>query len=572
MGDMSDKLHDFQRVAEGLPDHNTVWPLYGAGMDNLGQGDAPIQVPLPQIGADQLLVRHDACSICFSDVKILKLGQEHPRIYRNMQSQPVVMGHEVAMTIAQVGENLRDKYKVGDRFIIQADIYVKGVGYAYGYEMDGGFSTYGLIDERVLHGDEGNYLLPVQPKTGISEGALVEPWACVIAAYGLQYRDTLKHGGSTWIIGDSHDTRPYSLSRGFDAQSHPDHLLLSNVPADFARELRQRATQLGIEVIDVPDLAHPPIEEIDDIVLLGAHPDILEQVSPRLAHGGVFAIVADQPMPRAVQLDMGRIHYNRWVYVGTTTTDIAQAYHAAPVRSAMQPQGSAWFVGAAGPMGRMHVQRAIEIAHHPRLIVCTDVSDLRLNDLYETFAEEAQAKGIQFVCLNPTHPEHAAQLQAYRAQGFDDVIVLAPVPPLIADSATYLAQGGTMNVFAGVARGTMVTLDVTQVYEKGARYIGHSGSAIRDMREMLDQTESGVLSPNRVVAAVGSLSAFKEGLRAVQDAVFPGKVVIYPHIRELPLTPIADLKDEMPSVHAKLRDGREWTAEAEAEFLRLMLP
>ena len=37
-----------------------------------------------------------------------------------------------------VGENLRDQYKVGDRFIIQADIYVKGVNYAYGYMLQGG--------------------------------------------------------------------------------------------------------------------------------------------------------------------------------------------------------------------------------------------------------------------------------------------------------------------------------------------------------------------------------------------------------------------------------------------------
>jgi hypothetical protein len=28
----------------------------------------------------------------------------------------------------------------------------------------------------------------------------------------------------------------------------------------------------------------------------------------------------------------------------------------------------------------------------------------------------------------------------------------------------------------------------------------------------------------------------------------------------------------LPTVYAKLKDGREWTVEAEEEFLRLMLP
>jgi D-arabinose 1-dehydrogenase-like Zn-dependent alcohol dehydrogenase len=160
----------------------------------------------------------------------------------------------------------------------------------------------------------------------------------------------------------------------------------------------------------------------------------------------------------------------------------------------------------------------------------------------------------------------------FHAEGFDDIIVLAPVPAVIADAATYLAPRGVMNVFAGVARGTMVNLDLSDVYLKDTRVIGHSASTIDDLRLMLSQAEAGELSPNRSVAAVGSLSAARDGLEAVQDTVFPGKIVIYPHIKELPLTSLADLKNVLPSVYAKLRNGREWTVEAEEEFLQLMLP
>ena len=89
---------------------------------------------------------------------------------------------------------------------------------------------------------------------------------------------------------------------------------------------------------------------------------------------------------------------------------------------------------------------------------------------------------------------------------------------------------------------------------------------------VLDKTYSGELSPARSVAAIGSLSAARDGLLAVKNATLAGKVVIYPNIKELPLTTLPELKDKLPSVYAKLNERKEWTNEAEEEFLRLMLP
>jgi threonine dehydrogenase-like Zn-dependent dehydrogenase len=569
---MSDKLVKYQKGDQPIKGPNRLWPLYGAGLDNLGRDGRPIETPLPQYGPDELLVRHDACGLCFSDIKVISLGQEHPRIFRDIKQDPVVLGHEVTLTVVGVGENLRSQYKVGDRFIVQAEIYVKGVNYAYGYMLQGGLSKYAVIDQRILNGDDGNYLIPVQPQTGYAESALTEPWACVIAAYGLQYRTSLKKGGTTWIIGASNGGRAYTISQGFDQTSAPARLLLTNVPADFARWLQERATALKVEVVSVPDLANPPVEQIDDIVLLGADPDIIEAVSPRLANHGILAILADTPLPRPINVDVGRVHYNRWLYVGTSGPDVATAYSEVPARSTLEPGGRAWFVGAGGPMGRMHVQRAIQVAHGPKTIVCTDVSELRLDDLCTSFAGEAAAKGIEFICLNPTNQAaYQAGMARFKEQGFDDVIVLVPVPAIISDAASYVAPKGIVNIFAGVARGTMAKLNLSDAYLKSVRVFGHSASSIADLRLMLQQAESGELSPNRSVAAVGSLSAARDGLKAVKDTTFPGKVVIFPHIKEMPLTALPDLKDKLPSVYAKLKEGREWTVEAEKEFLRLML-
>ena len=119
--------------------------------------------------------------------------------------------------------------------------------------------------------------------------------------------------------------------------------------------------------------------------------------------------------------------------------------------------------------------------------------------------------------------------------------------------------------------GTMTDLELSDVYLKGVRIIGHSGLTLRSIGLALSRVESGELSPNRLVSAIGSLDAARDGLQAVSDAAFPGKIVIYPNIKEMPLTSLQALKDTLPSVYEKLKDQHEWTAEAEEEFLRQML-
>jgi threonine dehydrogenase-like Zn-dependent dehydrogenase len=575
---MVDRLARYRQAAAPLPKRSRVWPLYGTGFENFGRDGRPIEEPLPAYGPDELLVRHDACGLCFSDIKVIRAGSKHPRITRDIKQDPVVLGHEVTLTVVGVGENLRGQYRVGDRFAVQAEINVKGVNLSYGYMLRGGLSQYGVIGRPVLDGDDGNYLARLRPGAGYVESALSEPWACVIATYHLKYRTGLKPDGVTWIVGTpSAPAWEYTISAGFGVASHPSRLLLTDVPAVFAGWLKARAGDLGVEVIEVEDIAAPPLPDgggVDDIVLLGADADLIEAVSPRLAKFGIMAIIADRPLARKVKVDAGRIHYKRWLYVGGPGPDIARAYSDAPVRPVLRPGGRAWFVGAGGPMGRMHVQYAIESANGPQSILCTARSDRRLSFVESVYRAEAEAKGITFACASrEDEAAYRQTLEEAGAAGFDNIIVLAADPAAIEEAATYLAPQGVMNIFAGVAQGTMpVSLDLSDVYLKGSRVTGHSGSTIGDMQLTLRQVESGNLSPHRLLSAVGSLSAARDALQAVNDSTFPGKVVIFPHIKEMPLTALPDLKDTLPTVHAKLKDGREWTAEAEAEFLRLMLP
>lgn len=560
-------FEEYWKGKMALPQENTLWPLYGKGLDNLGKDDAPITAGMPEYGPDELLVRHDACGLCFSDIKVIRLGQDHPRIYRDMQKDPVVLGHEVSMTVVGVGENLLDQYKIGDRFIIQADIFIDGVGYAYGYEIQGGLSQYNVIDQRVLNGDGGNYLIPIRPDTGYAESALVEPWACVVAAYYLQYRHQLQTDGTAWFVGP--DEGEFSISSGFDETSHPSKIKLTRMTGGFGVWLRTRAEELGIEIEEADEGELPSGEvdqaqQVDDILLLSPTADLIEKMSPYLAPHGILAISSEHDLDRDVMLDVGRIHYNRWLFLGGNTRDLSAIYKNAPQRTGLKKGGRVMFVGAGGPMGRMHVQHAIESKDHPNLIVCSDASDERLRGLEETFAEEAQGKGIEWICVNPRNVEayHKA-IQLYEGEGFDNVIMLVPNAKVIADGYKLLADDGVMNVFAGVARGTAAEFDLNTLINRNTRVIGHSGSQIEDMLNVLQQVENDELQSNRSVAAIGSLSAAKAGMEAMMNATYPGKVVIFPNISELPLTGLPDLKHVLPEVAAKLKDGKTWTIEAE---------
>ena len=108
-----------------------------------------------------------------SDIKVLTQGNQHPRILgRDMEREPVILGHEASVTVVAVGENRRGQFRPGDRFIVQADVHYKGKNVAYGYQLPGALEQFGVIPKEMIDGDEGCYLLPVKPETGYAEAAL----------------------------------------------------------------------------------------------------------------------------------------------------------------------------------------------------------------------------------------------------------------------------------------------------------------------------------------------------------------------------------------------------------------
>ena len=71
--------------------------MYGAGEENIGKDGKPEQLPIPQPAANQMLVRVDSVGLCFSDVKLIKMGGSHPKLYnRDLTKEPTRLGHEAS--------------------------------------------------------------------------------------------------------------------------------------------------------------------------------------------------------------------------------------------------------------------------------------------------------------------------------------------------------------------------------------------------------------------------------------------------------------------------------------------
>lgn len=527
------------------------WELTGAGLENFGRDGKASAYEVAPPGEGEILARVDACGICFSDIKILNLGGEHPRLRgRDLAREPIVMGHEVALTIEAVGPGVTAPFQPGDRAIAQADVYYKGQGMAIGYRLPGGFSQYIRIGHEVLEGDEGCYLIPISSCLGYAEAALCEPWACVEASYRYQPRQQIKPGGDLLVL---------------DAGVSPETLRLPN-----GVEGPRDVTVIGIEEF----LATPGQAErrFDDIVILGTPtPAHVEALLPLLAKGGILCLLGRAP-EEPVAVDVGRVHYEDVGIIGSEATDLGAAYRWRRTAE-LKPGGLVWFIGAGGPMGQMHLQRAVSLNGAMPRTVATQNTGPRLEDLRRRFAAAAERRGAPLTLVNPKEMrredlEACLQRLSSDQGGFDDIICLVPSVETLEWASGLLARDGGLNIFAGLPVGTVARMDLRPVVQKGARFWGTSGSSIADLRAVVDKLSDGGLNTASVVAAVAGIHGVREGLAGVREGRYLGKTVIYPHLENLPLLSVTEVGERYPSVGEKLTEGRYWNSEAEAELFR----
>lgn len=573
--------YDRYRAADGeLPEGSWTWYLHGAGEDNMGKDGEPELAPVPSPDADHMLVRIDSVGLCFSDVKIMRQGGSHPKLYnRDLAADPTRLGHEVSLTVIEVGENLRDRYHAGQRLAVQPDIYQDGKSTAYGYTIPGGLTQYHLMGAEMLETDDGACLLPLPDTMGYAEASTLEPWGCVMAAYTQRRRLKPKAGGTMWIIGRPGDERDYTFSAGLDA---PDTIVLTDAPASVRALVEDTSATVvvrdGIGADDFQSLVDELTDGagFDDIVVLDPRSAAtVGAVATRIARRGTLNLVGEAELDGLVDTDVGRLHYDYTAYIGGRGPDIAASYGESRNRADLRSRGTTVFVGAGGPMGLMHVQRAIQQADGPRTIIATEVSDERLQALEDRLAHLARSNDCELVTFNSQTSEqslHDFVMGLTDGKGADDVVVSVPIAAVMAEADTLMRSDGMLVFFAGVPNGTLAPLNLSAVYLDNAQYTGTSGLTIHDQQQVVDLAQRGELSPGSIVGAVGGMRAAKDGLQALVDARYSGKVLIFPQIHDLPLMGLDELGEKLPEVAAKLGAGGTWNGDVERALFDSQLP
>lgn len=179
----------------------TALRLYGANDIRLESFE------LPKITSEEVLIRVISDSVCASTYKAIKQGSAHKRVPENVAQQPVIIGHELCGEIIEVGADLQDSWKVGQKIVLQPALKLpSGHDPGYSYPYIGGNTQYAVVPKLVL---ERGCLLPYEGE-GFFKGSLAEALACIIRGYKGFYHtdyttytrtDGAKKGGKLAILG-----------------------------------------------------------------------------------------------------------------------------------------------------------------------------------------------------------------------------------------------------------------------------------------------------------------------------------------------------------------------------------
>jgi L-iditol 2-dehydrogenase len=153
------------------------------------------EMPTPQIGPGEVLMRVEASGICGTDLL------EWYRLHK----APLVLGHEVAGVIAVVGEGV-EHYKVGDRICAAHHVPCNTCHYCLsGHHTvcdtlrqtnfdPGGFAEYVRLPS--INVDQG--IFPLPDEVSFEEATFVEPLACALRGQRLAH---LQPGCSVLVVG-----------------------------------------------------------------------------------------------------------------------------------------------------------------------------------------------------------------------------------------------------------------------------------------------------------------------------------------------------------------------------------
>jgi len=347
--------------AETVPKTMLAARLHGRGIENL-RVDV---VAVPQPNDNQLLVRVDAAGVCASNLKLISQGADHPFINGwDLARFPIQLGDEGSVTVAVVGNSLRDRFTVGQRYVIQPavdhspifhrDRYRNGAAgmtkVAVGYTLPGHLAEYTLVSEEILAAD---CLLPIpDPQMPAFAAALAEPISCAISGQNRHLHISQKNpsspripklglleNGITMIIGAGPMGRMHAEAA---LRYRPCHLIVVDISeqrlAWVSETLTGCAQRAGVRMHTVlSNSSHELLQKLsnglgaDDIIVAVANAAVQTETQQWLARGGVLNLFAGlKHGEHLIQLDTVRVHYDDIRVIGSSggsPADIAEALH-----------------------------------------------------------------------------------------------------------------------------------------------------------------------------------------------------------------------------------------------------
>jgi len=301
---------------------------------------------LPPIKDNEILAKVVTDSLCMSSYKAASQATDHKRVPDDVAENPIIIGHEFAGELVEVGAKWAHLFKAGDKFSIQPALNYKGgpVGIlsapGYSYRFIGGDATFVIIPAEVM---EHDCLLAYQGE-GYYPASLAEPLSCVIGAMHANYhikpgsyihQMEIVDGGKLAILAGvgpmglaaiNYVLRREDRKPGLFVVTDVDQVRLDRAASLYTVEF---AKERGIDLryINTKEMANP-VEDLkaltggegyNDVFVFAPVKPVVEQADAILAFDGCLNFFAGPSDPNFSALfNFYNVHYGYTHVAGTS--------------------------------------------------------------------------------------------------------------------------------------------------------------------------------------------------------------------------------------------------------------